>query len=98
MLGTHDLRGGSPLQVLQSVASGLLRDRPYVAGALFGVLVYLFMNFVIPLSAIPFRITYSPLVLAKGLVSHALLVGIPIALFIRYFSMNRPTQASQRAH
>jgi hypothetical protein len=129
------LRGGTPLKVLQSVASGLLgrsafeggigtaiiglichlvimigaaavyfaagryiamlRERPIVAGAIFGILVYLFMNFVVlPLSAIPFRITYSALVLAKGFVSHALLVGIPIALFIRYFSTSRPAQAS----
>ena len=129
------LRGGTPLKVLQSVASGLLgrsafeggigtgmiglichlvimigaaavyfvasrhiamlRERPVVSGAIFGMLVYLFMNFVVlPLSAIPFRITYSTLVLAKGFVSHALLVGIPIALFIRYFSASRPAQVS----
>jgi hypothetical protein len=133
------LRGGTPLQVLQSVASGLLgrsafeggisvgiiglvchlviavgaaaiyfaasrhlpmlRERPYSAGAAFGILVYLFMNFVVlPLSAVPFRVTYSPLVLVKGFVSHALLIGIPIALFIRHFSIARPVEVSDRAH
>lgn len=124
------LRGGSPLGVLQSIASGLLgrsafeggvatgilglachlaitvgaaaiyflasrhiamlRERPYVCGVVFGILVYLFMNFVVlPLSAVPFQIKYTPLVLVKGFVSHALLVGLPIALILRHFSRDR---------
>jgi hypothetical protein len=46
------------------------------------------MNFVVlPLSAVPFKLTYSPQVIAQGFVSHALLVGIPIALCVRRFSM-----------
>jgi hypothetical protein len=62
----------------------LLRDRWILWGALFGVCVYLFMNFaVIPLSAFPFKLSYPPSVLAQGFISHALLVGIPIAWFFR---------------
>jgi hypothetical protein len=65
----------------------VLRARAIVSGLLFGVLVYLFMNFiVIPLSAIPFTITYTPAKLAQGFLSHAILVGLPIALSIRHFS------------
>ena len=58
-----------------------------MCGALFGVLVYLFMNFVvIPLSAFPFKLSYPPLWLLEGFVSHAVFVGIPIALSVRKFS------------
>ncbi len=65
----------------------VLRTRAIVCGLLFGVSVYLFMNFiVIPLSAIPFTITYTPAKLAQGFVSHGILVGLPIALMIRRFS------------
>jgi hypothetical protein len=62
----------------------MLRTHAIVCGLLFGVLVYLFMNFaVLPLSAIPFKITYTPWKLALGFVSHGILVGLPIALMIR---------------
>jgi hypothetical protein len=65
----------------------ILRSRPIVCGALFGVLVYLFMNFVVlPLSAFPLRLTYTAVRLLEGFASHAVFVGIPIALAIRHFS------------
>jgi uncharacterized membrane protein YagU involved in acid resistance len=65
----------------------VLRTRALSCGLLFGVLVYLFMNFiVIPLSAIPFTISYTPAKLAQGFLSHAILVGLPIALVIRHFT------------
>jgi hypothetical protein len=124
------LRGGTPLRVLQSVASGVLgssaykggaaaaalglglhlgitvaasaiyfevarrspvvRERFIAFGSVFGVLVYLFMNFVVlPASAVPFKVTYTPPVLMQGFVSHALLVGIPIAWALRRFSFGR---------
>ena len=124
--------GMSPLQVLQSVASGwmgkdaltsgvtggiiglvshygillvaaalylaasrrfpILRSRAIVCGAIFGVLVYLFMNFVVlPLSAFPFDFPYPLSRLLEGFVSHAAFVGLPIALAIRRFSA--PTAA-----
>ncbi|MEZ0307659.1 MAG: hypothetical protein ACAH21_07015 [Ramlibacter sp.] len=121
------IRGGTPLRVLQSVASGVLgapaykggaaagilglglhlgicivaagvyclfaqrsshaRKHVIIFGSLFGVLVYLFMNFVVlPLSAVPFKLTYPPLVLLQGFVSHALLVGLPIAWVLHRFT------------
>jgi hypothetical protein len=62
----------------------LLRGKVLVPGIVFGVLVYLFMNFVVlPLSAVPFKLSYPPGVLAIGFLSHALLVGLPIALAVR---------------
>jgi hypothetical protein len=63
----------------------LLRSRPIICGALFGVLVYLFMNFaVLPLSAFPFELSYPLPRLLEGFAVHAVLVGIPIALAIRW--------------
>lgn len=62
-------------------------SRALACGALFGVLVYLFMNFVVlPVSAFPFKLSYTPLRLLEGFASHAVFVGIPIALAIRRFS------------
>ncbi|HEX7174929.1 MAG TPA: hypothetical protein VF240_06580 [Pyrinomonadaceae bacterium] len=61
--------------------------RPVVSGLLYGVAVYLFMNLVVlPLSAITFKVSYAPAVLATGLVVHMLCVGLPIALAVRRFS------------
>ena len=63
-----------------------------LCGILFGMLVYLFMNFVLlPLSSFPYQLKYPPLRLLEGLVSHAVLVGIPIALAIRWSSSPQTT-------
>ena len=74
--------------------SPLVRERFIAFGSAFGVLVYLFMNFlVLPLSAVPFKITYTPLMLLQGFVSHALLVGIPIAWALHRFSFGQQNAA-----
>ena len=76
--------GAALVYYLASRRIAVLRERPLLAGALFGILVYLFMNFVvIPLSAVPFKPSYPPSALAMGFASHVLLVGLPIALAIR---------------
>jgi uncharacterized membrane protein YagU involved in acid resistance len=62
----------------------LLRERVILPGAVFGVLVYLFMNFIVlPLSAVPFKLSYPPMTLAVGFLSHILLIGFPIAAAVR---------------
>ncbi len=62
-----------------------LRTQAVASGAVFGVLVYLFMNFVVlPLSAFPFTLSYTPMRLLEGFGSHALFVGVPIAIAIRW--------------
>ena len=61
----------------------LLRDQPLVAGALFGLAVFVVMNYVVvPLSA---AVVQPPrgVFLAGGLLAHVFLVGIPIAFFAR---------------
>jgi len=65
----------------------VLWNRAVICGLVFGVGVYLFMNFVVvPLSAVPFEFSYTPSKLAQGFLSHSVLVGLPIALAIRRYS------------
>ena len=64
----------------------VLVRRAAVAGLLYGMVVYLFMNYVVvPLSAVPKR----PFVLGLAviiLVVHMLFVGLPIALTVRRYA------------
>ena len=57
-----------------------LWEKPFISGALFGLAVYLFMNFVVlPLSAAgPARLSMP--VIANGLFAHVFCVGLPISL------------------
>jgi xanthine/uracil permease len=72
-----------------------LRERAVLSGLIFGVCVFLFMNWVlIPLSAAPFKIPFNSQVLSEGFASHAILFGVPIALAVRYFSTPRATPAN----
>ncbi len=67
-----------------------MQQHMLLAGALYGVLVYLFMNFIVlPLSAVPFQLNYPPLTLLQGFVSHALLVGLPISVCLNQFKRSR---------
>jgi hypothetical protein len=68
------------LYIVASRGLPLMREHWIVCGAIFGVLVYLFMNFVvIAYSAAPFKPSLAPAVIIRGFISHALLFGIPIA-------------------
>lgn len=74
-----------------------LRRRPVVSGLIYGPLVYLFMSFVvIPLSAFPYVIPYPPMAFVMGFVSHALLVGLPISLAIRWADRRRVSAPAAR--
>lgn len=76
--------GAAAVYFLTSTRIALLRTKVLLPGALFGMLVYLFMNFVVlPLSAVPFTLRYPPHVLLIGFLVHIFLVGIPIAWFVR---------------
>ncbi|MBI5712488.1 MAG: hypothetical protein HZC38_03530 [Chloroflexi bacterium] len=56
-------------------------------GVLYGVAVYGFMYFIVlPRSAFPFKITFTPAVLAKRITIHIFCVGLPIALAVRWFA------------
>jgi uncharacterized membrane protein YagU involved in acid resistance len=54
--------------------------RPVIAGAVFGVLVFLTMRLVVlPLSAFPHPVIFRPLATVLDLLSHMFLFGVPIA-------------------
>ena len=61
----------------------VLVRQPFVCGPLYGVAVHFVMNFVVsPMSAAP-KIPYPVPVMLNGIIGHALLVGLPIALLAR---------------
>ena len=56
-------------------------------GLLYGGVVFMVMHFVVlPLSAIPFKVSSEPIPVAAHFVGHMLLVGLPIALAVRWGS------------
>lgn len=58
-----------------------------ICGIFYGVCVYLFMNFVVlPLSAIPFKMSYPWPSLIGGLLIHMFGIGLPISLAVRWGS------------
>jgi uncharacterized membrane protein YagU involved in acid resistance len=58
--------------------------RPVLAGAVFGVVVFLAMRLVVlPLSAFPHPVSFKPLAAGLDLLSHMFLFGLPIALAAR---------------
>jgi hypothetical protein len=62
----------------------LLWQRPVPCGLFYGLLLYLIMNFiVVPLSAAGSGGPKDPLWVAMSVAVHALLIGLPIALFTR---------------
>jgi len=67
-------------------------DSSIVSGLLYGVAVYVFMNFVvIPLSAVPPRATPVPLSgRIIGLLVIMFCIGLPIALIVRRYSEREP--------
>lgn len=82
------------LYVLAWRRVALARRHVVLSGSAYGVLVYLFMNFVVlPLSAFPFEMTYTGARLLEGFVSHVVLVGLPIAVAARKFDRRHSTAA-----
>jgi uncharacterized membrane protein YagU involved in acid resistance len=69
---------------LASRRQHFLTRHAIVAGALFGIGVYVVMNYVVlPLSAFPGKVTFQPLLTITGLLVHMFGFGVPIALATR---------------
>lgn len=84
--------GAAAVYYAASRRLGFLVRRPFIAGPLYGVAVYLFMNFVVlPLSAFPHPVAVAPVRLATGLAVHMLCVGLPIAL-AAWAAVRRPRE------
>ncbi|MGD0579747.1 MAG: hypothetical protein ABSC08_12545, partial [Bryobacteraceae bacterium] len=65
--------------------------RPAVWGPIFGVGAYFFMNYgVLPFTAVS-KTPFSIALLLNGIIGHAVLVGLPIALFARNSAHPRRT-------
>ena len=75
---------------LYLLASRRIRDlatHPFICGPLYGVAIYLVMNFVIvPLSAVPAR-NHTLEGVVGDLASHLFFVGLPIALLTRRYRL-----------
>jgi hypothetical protein len=68
----------------------VVADHALIAGLLFGAVIYVVMNFiVVPLSAFPYRPSYPLRSVLPTLAAHMLLVGLPIALAVRYIGVRR---------
>jgi len=71
-----------------------LASRPFVFGPIYGIAVYLVMNFVvIPLSAIGAS-SFNTFAVVNGLLIHVVGVGIPAALVAARVQWGRPRHAS----
>jgi hypothetical protein len=84
--------GAAATYVAASSRLPVLTRRAVPCGLAFGVGVYLFMSYVVlPLSAFPSRSgAFSLSAFLHGIIGHALLVGLPIALMTRAFTRPRP--------
>ena len=88
-LGLHFViaTGAATVFYLVSTVFRFLVRQPIVAGIIYGIAVYLFMNFVVlPLSAFPHR---APVPISRriiGLLVIIFCVGVPISLVVRHFS------------
>jgi len=64
----------------------VLNERPIIMGVLYGMVVYLVMNFVVlPLSAFPHQLAYAPSGVFIGASIMVLCVGLPIALIVKHY-------------
>ncbi len=77
---------------------GFLTRHPWIAGAIYGVLVYLFMNLVVlPLSALHRAPDLTPSVsLLNQLLIHMFGIGVPSALFARAAKPASPPASRRR--
>lgn len=64
-----------------------LVQQPALYGPVYAVAVYLFMNFIVlPLSAFPYKITYTFSTVATGVLILIFCIGLPIAYIVRAHS------------
>jgi hypothetical protein len=100
-LGFHFLIAFTITAIFFAAASHYpwLTRRPLITGSLFGIVVYLVMNFVvIPLSRIGPRPLPAVIVIVTGVLVHMFLVGVPIAWGARRFAngLIKPAAAFDR--
>lgn len=68
-------------------AFAAVRRHPVLSGLLYGIVVYIVMNFVVvPLSAVPYERHFPIGMVVPAVLAHMFLVGLPIALAVRKYS------------
>lgn len=86
--------GAAAVYVLASRSMRFLIRRPWIAGPLYGIAVYWFMQLVVlPLSRYAHR-RFSLRITLVGIAIHMVCVGLPIALTARHFAAPAPWSAS----
>jgi uncharacterized membrane protein YagU involved in acid resistance len=77
--------------ILAATRLPVLRRNLLLGGLLYGVVVYFVMNFVVtPLSAAPPPEGITLAVIVEGIIGHALLIGLPLAVIARRNANGRP--------
>ena len=85
--------GAAAVYYAASRKISLLNHYALIAGLIYGLLVYEFMNAVVlPLSAYHKPLAFPPLFVADVL-SHLFFVGLTIALIVRHYNRNEPTRS-----
>ena len=73
--------------------SHIVRMYAPAAGLAYGALVWCFMNLVVlPNSAVSPAVDLTPLAVIHGLIGHALFVGLPAAIALRWYSPDEPAE------
>jgi len=82
--------GAAAVYCVARVKISLLANASTLSGLLYGVAVFAFMHWVVlPLSAFPHKLSYSPGILARGLIVHMFCIGLPISFVAnRFASLN----------
>jgi hypothetical protein len=84
--------------VVASGRVGWLRERPLIAGMAFGLAMYVVMTFaVLPLSAYPHPLRFTPLLVTANVLAHMFLFGVPVAFAARRFGRVAPGAGTLRA-
>jgi uncharacterized membrane protein YagU involved in acid resistance len=79
--------GAAAVYYIASRKLGFLVRQAVVCGLLYGIVVYLVMNFVVvPLSAVPPRAVPPLAAMIVPVAGHMLLIGLPIALAVRRYA------------
>jgi len=75
--------------VLAARSRPSLLDRPFVSGAIYGIITYVVMNLIVVPLRFPAAWPPTPLGIGTQLFAHIVLVGIPVALITRHYYRRR---------
>ena len=89
--------GAAAIYYAASRGVRVLIERPVLCGMLYGIVIYAVMNFVVvPLSAVPGRRSFPLVMVLPALLAHMFLIGLPIALCVRWYSAPQTIPLAER--